>query len=90
MRMDTYKVPGSDTRVLGPCPGCLSWQVEYTDEVVGQFATTEVLAVSAFAGDTEDYVSLDISPFYEVIEDVLAEHLDECVHLRRLIGDVGF
>lgn len=27
--------------VLGPCPGCLLWQVDYTDEAMLSFGTPE-------------------------------------------------
>ena len=61
--------------VLGPCPGCWNWQLDYTYEAAG-----------TYFGDKR---AVDTSGFHLVVEGVLAEHLDECPELRDLI-EVGF
>lgn len=52
--------------VLGPCPGCELWQVDYTQQA----------AFSYGLGLT----------FRGVLERVIREHLQECVHLQGLLG----
>ena len=69
--------------VLGPCPGCDSWQVDYTDEV----AQTYVQVV--YDPDEPLGRRIDVQPFYDVIEDALREHAEECPHLRDLIEAYG-
>jgi len=49
--------------VLGSCPGCLNWQLDYEPVVFASY---------------EQSVA--------VIESVLREHLDECLHLQRALG----
>lgn len=63
------------TVVLGPCPGCDDWQLDYTDEVAEEYQRPS----------WEDPNTFTIRDFRAVIEEVLAEHLAECPHLRDLI-----
>lgn len=65
--------------VLGPCPGCDSWQLDYTDEVAQQFVRL-VEAPGEPLG-----MRIDIQPWHDVIEDALREHMTECPHLRDLV-----
>lgn len=60
---------------LGPCPGCQLWQLEYTDAVAGQYAMLTP-------------TGLDLSAWYQVIEEALAEHLNECPHLQAIIDEL--
>lgn len=70
--------------VLGLCPGCELWQVDYTNAVRDSyvwwqhqrnFKTGEVRSVPIF------------DEWHELIEDLMAEHVLECVHLQRLLVD---
>jgi hypothetical protein len=74
MRMGTLRLhePGYEV-VIGPCPGCQSWQVDYTHEVAAQFGEPSVESTQ---------------PFADVVEDILAEHLAECPHLQLLLQDL--
>lgn len=65
--------------VLGPCPGCDSWQVDYTDAAVEQFIQL------VFDPDEPLQMRVDMQPWHDVIEDVLFEHMTECPHLRDLV-----
>lgn len=55
--------------VLGPCPGCQSWQLDYD----------QILVIGTWLGDHE--------AFTQAIETILVDHLVECVHLQRAIGN---
>lgn len=88
-QMQTYRAPAPTEEdegpcpysvVLGPCPGCDSWQLDYHDEVAQQF-------VRLLPGEDGSLASIqiDTSPFHEVIEDALREHLTQCPHLRDLV-----
>lgn len=63
------------TVVLGPCPGCDDWQVDYTDEVRDSYSRPTI----------ENPTTFTVGDFHQVIEDVLQEHLNECPHLRDLV-----
>ena len=62
--------------VLGPCPGCDEWQLDYTDEVARQFV---ILRPSASGG-----VEADTTEWHAAVEHILQEHMLECPHLRDL------
>lgn len=64
--------------VLGPCPGCDNWQVDYTNGALQPYVRS-VLGANGIEADMTD--------FYAVIEAVLQEHLDECPHLRDLVEE---
>ena len=65
--------------VLGPCPGCDNWQLDYTDEVAQQF-------VRLIPAEQEPFgVQVDVKPFYAAVEQILVEHYFECPHLRDLV-----
>ena len=71
--------------VLGPCPGCQLWQLDYTYEVASSFTS-----VGFNPGEQLDYseaLTVDSSAFYEAVEDALHEHLNECPHLQRALFD---
>lgn len=62
----------SRVTVLGPCPGCDDWQLDYADTVVDQYAKVTM-------------TGSDLSEFFALIEAILQEHLAECPHLRDLV-----
>ena len=67
-RMQITKVvhdSGKSGVILGPCPGCEMWTVQYDRDVEMSFGSA-----AAFA---------------EVIEEILADHLDECRGLQEII-----
>ena len=87
--MQTYRAPAgieemAATRqysvVLGPCPGCDSWQLDYTDEVAQQYARLLPGEDGSLAG-----IRVDTRPFHDLIETILQEHAAECPHLRDLV-----
>lgn len=69
--------PSADV-VLGPCPGCDSWQVDYTDEVAREFAKLQP--------GPDLGLEVDMAEWYLAIEGVLEEHAAECPHLQDLIN----
>lgn len=69
MRMDVQKFDGG-TVVLGPCPGCQAWQVDYN-------LTDEMMAEYAFSA----------ADFNQAVETILVDHLVQCEHLQRAIGN---
>ena len=67
--------------VLGPCPGCDSWQLDYTYEAMDEFLTPiPDLATNSYT----------LRPFRAALEEILAEHLAECPHLKDLLIERGF
>lgn len=62
---DGELVPETAFTVLGPCPGCWVWTLEYWREDVAVWSQFE---------------------FNQVIEDLLAEHLQECSGLREVLA----
>lgn len=72
-----------DLTILGPCPGCEAWQLSYHTQVVGEFAVMRVMVVDQETNQVG--VRVDLQPFYEVIEEALQSHLDECLHLQRFL-----
>lgn len=87
-QMQTYRAPtnGEDaltTRpysvVLGPCPGCDEWQLDYTDDVAQEFVQMVPAPGEPFG------LRIDMQPWHDVIEDALREHMAECPHLRDLV-----
>lgn len=75
MRMSITRLhePAVDV-VLGPCPGCELWQVDYSYKVAQEFIQ---MADGSF----------DTSLFHEAVEELLREHLDECLHLQILVDN---
>jgi hypothetical protein len=61
--------------VLGPCPGCDDWQLDYTNEVMDSYSRPVVGEDGTFT----------VADFRQVIEDILQEHMRECPHLRDLV-----
>lgn len=87
-QMQTYRAPTADDEwatpkpysvVLGPCPGCDSWQLDYTDDMAQEFAQLVPAPDEPFG------MRIDTKPFHDVIEDALREHMAECPHLRDLV-----
>ena len=60
--------------VLGPCPGCQLWQIDYSYRVAQEF-------IQMVDG------SFDVRPFHQAVEELLREHLDECPHLQLLVDN---
>lgn len=63
--------------VLGICPGCDLWQVDYTDVVAASYMRAH------YGADGE--VVVDPQPWADVIEALLEEHVAECHGLRELL-----
>lgn len=66
--------------VLGPCPGCDDWQVDYSNEVAESY--TVVLGRAEDGG-----LRYTQQPFLNVLEFVLREHMHECPHLKDLVEE---
>lgn len=84
--MDTFRrIPLEDTDtadvVIGLCPGCELWQVDYTNAVQQQYMKMRTLR------SIPPSVQVDPTEWHDLIEDILAEHLMECRHLQRLLVD---
>lgn len=62
--------------ILGPCPGCGLWQVDYTHDVADSYMKRMV-----------KHVVRDNQPWYAVVEMVLADHVRECAPLRDELED---
>lgn len=79
------------TTVLGPCPGCDNWQLEYTDRVRKSYANWTVERTDMyFPGEDRPMkfagaANVDESAFYAAVEEALQEHMAECPHLRDLV-----
>lgn len=67
------------TTVLGPCPGCDNWQLDYTQRAATSYAGWVI--------GVEQMPRVDLTPFYAVIEQALQEHMAECPHLRDLVQE---
>lgn len=89
MMMETFRLMEKQYDVvLGPCPGCQLWQLDYTYEAARTY--TEILVDEVFEFGSEEPVAfprVDSSGFHEAVEDALAEHLEECPHLQRALFD---
>jgi hypothetical protein len=71
------------TVVLGPCPGCDAWQIDYTQRVVQEYV---VMLEDGTDPDTGLLrLKVDLSAFHNELEALLQEHVDECPHLRDLV-----
>ena len=66
--------------VLGPCPGCDNWQLDYTYEVMDEFLEPT----------NHQSNSLTLRSFRAALEGILEEHLAECPHLKDLLIERGF
>lgn len=66
--------------VLGPCPGCDAWQVDYTDEVAHEYMRLYT------PPRPELGIQVDPTEWHELLEFILAEHATECPHLQDLIA----
>lgn len=81
--------------VLGPCPGCELWQVDYTNAVAQEWITIRSVSEDVFEMSSEEPIDsfprleADTSAWHQVIEDILMEHLRECAHLQRLLAEEG-
>ncbi len=87
--------PGEELVTLGPCPGCELWQLDYTTSVAQQWITLDMETHEVYELASEDPVQTmtypvpNLSAWHEVVEDALREHLDECLHLQRLLEAEG-
>lgn len=77
MMPSTYRselIPGAyePGTILGPCPGCWNWTLDYS------YALAETYADSQ--GNLEAW--------YELLEAALREHYNECPALRDAVGPV--
>ena len=68
--------------ILGPCPGCSLWQLDYTDDVVMANSTTS----NVLEADGSVTVVADLSGFEAMLEGILEEHLAECSGLQELLA----
>ena len=74
MRMPAQRLKGGFV-ILGPCPGCQLWQLEYDDQAALSYAMITSTGI-------------DLSAWHEAVESALQEHLDECLHLQRLLPEL--
>lgn len=81
--MQARRTNNGTSVVLGPCPGCDDWQLDYNDDVAEQFVRL------LHDPDEPLGVRIDMAPWYDVIEDALREHMAECPHLRDLVEAYG-
>jgi len=72
-----------DHVVLGPCPGCTLWTLEYDDQTAQSYYMIRVVDIEV--EPVGSFPEIDTSPFHEVIEDALREHLEECAGLQSLL-----
>lgn len=71
--------------VLGPCRGCLDWQLEYSDDVALEFC-----AISWDRSDPEaPKPVIDAQGFRDALESVLYDHMQECVVLNDYVRALG-
>ena len=80
----------SEYNVVMSCPGCDLWQIDYTDEVAQTYCQIEMVTIEEL-GSAEPInlgPTVDSSPWYALVESLLQDHYDECVHLRRLMGEL--
>lgn len=85
--------PGARVEVIGPCPGCGSWQVDIADDVPA--AASRVGFVSRLP--TPDDLGAVVSELAAavaaarraMIEEALEEHAAECAPLRARIEELG-
>lgn len=67
--------------VLGPCPGCDAWQLDYTDAVAHEY-------MRLFTPPRPELgIQVDPTEWHELLESILAEHAAECPHLQDLLVD---
>lgn len=72
--------------VLGPCPGCQLWQLDYTYEAAGSFLKlNERERLALRQGQHLSDLIVDASAFYDAVEEILSQHLQECPHLQRAL-----
>lgn len=69
--------------VFGPCPGCDSWQLDYTYDVAQEFIALRPVPRES---ELEQPYEVDLQPFHDAVEEILQEHYDECPHLRDLVA----
>lgn len=83
--MQTFKVNRQFT-VLGPCPGCVNWTLEYAEDVEQQWS-----AVNLWRPGDDPMIPVvalaDRSEWHAVVEAILRDHLDECPGLREIMFD---
>lgn len=90
--METQRLLESDYDVvLGPCPGCQLWQIDYTYQVARTYVDIEMAETYDFGSEQPIMSSpiVNTARWHEVIEDALQEHLEECPHLQRALFDFG-
>jgi len=76
--------------VLGPCPGCQLWQLDYTYTAAQTYTSIRISEMFEFgSSDPVTFPDIDISGFHEAVESALQEHLEECPHLQRALFDFG-
>lgn len=64
--------------ILGPCPGCDNWQVDYADDIATSYVEVRV--------NPEGRIEPDPTPWFLALEGVLQEHLAECEPLRQIVA----
>jgi hypothetical protein len=81
MAEPTYNV------VLGPCPGCEAWQLDYTDAVAREFVELRFEHQYELGAEEPAFSTpvVDFSSFHAVVEDLLQEHLAQCPHLQVIV-----
>lgn len=90
MRMPAQRLkpPNHDTVILGPCPGCSVWTLEYDDDTAATYFEAcyeEIFEMSSEEPvDTVAYV--DRGAWTSVVERALQDHYDECYGLRQLMA----
>lgn len=74
--------------VIGPCPGCLSWQLDYTDAVAAEFSEIRMETVYEIGSEepVAQYPTVDPAPWYAVLEETIKAHMDECPELQMIVG----
>lgn len=86
MKAQVHREQHPEFNVVMQCPGCELWQLDYTDAVAATYAEIRLERIEEFGGEVvETTPFVDPSPWYALVEDILQEHYDECVHLRLLV-----
>lgn len=77
--------PLSNVRVL-QCPGCESWQLDYSTEVMAQWAAVTMPSGKHPLDKLLGMPTVSLKAFDEVIEAILREHVGhECPHPRLIL-----
>jgi hypothetical protein len=71
--------------ILGPCPGCDAWQLDYSYSAAQTYCVLRRDEPDEFSWSS--HLRVDSAPFYAVVEEILQEHLAECPHLQDLLEE---